>query len=656
MMGIILFTAVSSLTIGESTSEWRLANSNMIVSVSKSDGRIAAIEINRKQLLSAPVEIKLPLQIQGEQIKTGDLSVITDSPRSIKLRGSKDLPDAMLIFQYTLDTLQLEIQVEISGKLSRDTELRVDYCLPVLQGLQYIFFPNSNQPIPTRNMGKKQLVYRTDLAIPFVASYSKNPNCGITVFSPMEIKKPWLAFITDSRNLIVSYQRLRLSNQKNIKTAITIIPHGGDWRPGLEVMLNEYPDYFQPVSEHTLEGEGWYYLGDAFDTENKVEWLRQTPVAWVELHGHFPFYGLYMPDKSEWGIIFDSADYTLNDWNNGSGRKHNSYSRMQNVIDTYHRLDIQVYLYFQCFEAWYEYAQQYFATSIARDKYGDPLQGWKYTQLMNPDPNGAWGKHIEQQVTEIIKKYPDIDGIFYDRMDYWHYDFAHDDGITMVGNKPTYTLGFAQQRINNDIFQMMHAKNKGIWGNGPASIEVCKNLDGVMAERHLSNLLRLQYLAIARPIIFLAYDRDPKETEEKLKNALLCGAFPSITYGDARCKQLDQAYQPLFNLIHKRKWVLYEHPIEVPGEFMSNIFQTPDSNYTVVIIDPKKSKLSPANPTYNIPITVTVPDADRIKSISLLSADWPGKEQLNFRKKGNSLHLILPKHLTASVVYLAHEN
>jgi hypothetical protein len=658
MMNILFLVAVSNLsalTVGESTGEWRLANRSMKVSISKSEARIVAIEINGKQILSAPVDIELPLQISGEQQIVRNISMEDDSPRSIILRGTRELQDAVLNLQYTLDTLKLLVEVDILGKIPRETELRVDYCLPLLRNLQYVFFPNGDQPTPTKNIGKKQLVYRTDLAIPFCTSYNNKSDYGVTIFSPLEISKPWLAFITDNRNLIISYQRLRLSNQESIKTAITIVPHGGDWRPGLDEMLSEYPDYFQPVSEHTLEGEGWYYLADAFDTANKIEGLSNTRVAWVELHGHFPFYGLYMPEKSEWGIIFDSPDYSLSDWSKGSGRKMNSYARMKNTIDIYHRFGIQVYLYFQCFEAWYQYAQKYFERSIARDKYGDPMQGWKYTQLMNPDPSGAWGKHIEQQITEILKIYPDIDGIFYDRMDYWHYDFAHDDGITIVDNKPAYTLGFAQQKINESIFQMMHANNKGIWGNGPASIDVCKNLDGVMAERHTSNLLRLQYLAIARPIIFLAYDREPKETEDKLKNALLCGAFPSITYGNDQCQQLDQEYRPLFDLIKNRKWVLHENPIEVPKEFLSNVFQVPGGNYVAVIIDPKKSHLNPAKPTYNIPVIMRIPDAEEIKSVRLLSADWPGTQRLNFEKRDNALYLTIPKHLTTSVVYLTHE-
>jgi len=271
---------------------------------------------------------------------------------------------------------------------------------------------------------------------------------------------------------------------------------------------------------------------------------------------------------------------------------------------------------------------------------------------MNPDPQNQWGQHIIGQATEIIKKYPEIDGIFYDRMDYKDYDYAHSDGITMLNHRPAYMLGFAQERINEILFDLFHRNMKCIWGNGPTSIEVCKNLDGIMAERKLSYLFKIQYLGCARPIIFLPYDNSPYDTEEKLKNALLCGAFPSTTYGGEACKVLEKKHSPLFDLIKGKKWVLTANPLEIMPEHRGNIFRTPEGDYVIVIVSPNKSQLTPHPYEYNIPITINVPDAYNIEHGYILSGDWQGVNSLTFRKTRSRISVVLPYHLSTSVLYL----
>ncbi|UCD06636.1 MAG: hypothetical protein JSV98_05245 [candidate division WOR-3 bacterium] len=536
-----------------------------------------------------------------------------------------------------------------------ETELRIDYHLPVLENMQYVFFPNGDQPLPTKAADRRQLLYRKDIAVPCVSSYNKKTNCGITIFSPLEIDKPWLAFIVDRSNIVVSNRRLRLSSMNRVNTAITIVTHGGDWRPGLAYLLANYPDHFYPKSKHVIEGEGWYYLADAFDDDHQIQEASAAHTSWTEIHGHFPFYGLYVPEVKEWSIIFDSDNYDLIDWDKGLGRKKNNVTRMRQAIDKWHKQGIQVYLYFQCFEAWYRYALQYFQQSIAKDKYGNPLPGWKYTFLMNPDPEYEWGNHIVNQIAELLRVYQNVDGIFYDRMDYWHYDFDHEDNITFVDNRSAYTLALAQEKINGKIFDLLHQNGKGIWGNGPASIEVCKNLDGVMAERYKTNLFRLQYLTLVRPFIFLAYDREPRDTEEKLKNALLCGAFPSITMGTGFCKKLDEKYRPLFDLIRNRKWVLHEDPISIPENLLGNIYQTPGGDYVVILIDPNESQLSATNISYNVEIAVRVPNIEQINYAYLHSADWSGIRSLSIDKHNNAIYITLPQHTTASVVVLSQK-
>jgi len=651
MMSIILLAFCTllnqTLTISESASHFYLTNKNMKVHISKSLGEVSSIEIKGKQAVLNPLRIETYLADGQTQESVQRTIMESRTTTGICVRSTKEYAHFHQTTRFMIDDQGLLIEVTLKGNTSYNLEARVDYRQPLSGHIDKVFFPDGKETRPNKRTLKEFLVYRKDFAVPFAAFYSNASDVGFSIYAPFEIRKPMLKFFLDNGSVIISYQNLRLSGTQSVRTAIGIIPHGNDWRPGLKVLLERYPDYFNPAVNITNDGEGWYYLADAFDNEQKIKELQQRNVTWTELHGHFPFYGLYLPDRNEWGIIFDSGDHSFDDWIRGSGRYKNSYARMSATIEMWHKYNIQVYLYFQCFEAWYQYAQKYFETSIARDEYGNPLPAWDFTHLMNPDPAGLWGKHIEQQINELLRRYPAVDGIFYDRMDYWHDDYGHDDGSTMVDNKTAYTLAFAQQRINDVIFNTLHKANKGVWGNGPAGIELCKNLDGIMAERYPSNLFRLQYLAVTRPIIYLAYDRQPEETEAKLKNALLCGAFPSVTYGDIQCKQLDERYKPLFDLLKNRTWVLEAHAVEAPSTMLSNIFQTPHRDYVVVLVNPKKNLPAEGRVVSTIRVKVRVQDTKKIMHVYLISADWTGTRELDFRKNTEGITVEVPEPSTA---------
>jgi hypothetical protein len=325
---------------------------------------------------------------------------------------------------------------------------------------------------------------------------------------------------------------------------------------------------------------------------------------------------------------------------------------MRKFIQLWHKHGIQVYLYYQSAEAWHQYAKKYFAEDIAVDRKGIPLRAHLFTHLMNPDPNGDWGKYIIAQARKILRTFPDIDGIFYDRIDYKDYDFGHDDGITMIDDRPAYMLGFGQEKINAILFDLFHKKGKAIWGNVPTSIEVCKDIDGIMAEKNLRYLQKLQYLGLARPIIYLPYDGLPFETEEKLKNALVYGATIAVSYGGKDVQKIESKYKPIFQLLKKRTWVFNASCLTMPEGLNGNIYRTPDSNYVVAIVSPDKYQVKNHPFEYNIPMTVDIEDGEQIKYAYLLSGDWRGVNRIAVEKEGSKLRIMLPYHLTTSVIYL----
>ncbi len=652
LLVISTLVALNKNLLSETESQWHLNNGTIEVIISKTDGEIAAIIMKNQTLISSPCSVGISGGLKKDNGELTEKNIVDQSPHYAQVDIKKTYPDIVLEYTYTINSSALHWAVTAIGKSGEEQEIGIAFSIPLIKSMQYMFYAAEDAPTSLKNINAKRIFYRRNTFIPITTFYNVTEDYGLSVVAPFELFKPDLLFSIDQNKAAVTYRHLRLTDKEKTQAAIHIVPHEGDWRPGLAYLLDKYPEYFYPGVENTKHGEGWYAQGSVYDKEEKITRAASRGVKWSEFHYYFPFYGLYIPKMQNWGLIADSDEISLRDWEKGAGEKRNSYEHMHSLIELWHKYSIQVYLYFQVFEAWHQYAEEYFNEDIALRKNGNPHSSWKFTNLMNPDPLGNWGKYVVDQTKKLIKEYPEIDGIFYDRMDYWTDDFAQDDGITMIDSNPVYMLGFALQKTNDKIFDILHRNQKGIWGNGPTSIEVCKNLDGIMAEASPLTLQKIQYLGLARPLVFLPYDRNPEDTERKLKNALVCGAFPSITYGNKKCLQLDEKYSPLFDLTKNRKWILTKNPIEFPEVYKGNIFQTPDGNYVVTIISPEKSQLIPHLFEYNIPVIVNIPDADEIEAAYLLSGDWYGFNIIDFKENNKVLKINLPYHLSTSLIYL----
>ncbi|MEO0136084.1 MAG: family 16 glycoside hydrolase [candidate division WOR-3 bacterium] len=645
------FTLLFILFIGDEKT-WHLANHPLALFVSKDQGKITAFFLNEKKLNTRSLE----LLVCGKKIES---LVQNWSGKEVKtqyqvLYGENTWEDFTIRNKYLLDSSAFTWQVTITPRSAVSKRLSLSFDLPLVNSMDHLFDYEIGIPVPVSDFHKIQF-YRRDFYLPVITLYNSIENIGLSIIVDIKTPKPALSINLTQESIIINFDNLTCTTDRSLTFTLYLLVHEADFRPALKFLLEKYPEYFQPVVLRDGFDEGWFYQTSVFDDEDRIKLVKKQNVKWVEFHCYFPFYGLYVPPYGDWGLIFDSDEVSLHQWQSGGGRVRTSLRKINELIALWHRYDIQVYLYFQPFEAWHQYATKYFSGEIARDQKGQPLPAWKFCNLMNPDPNNKWGKYITEQAKQVLQHYPTIDGIFYDRMDYHHYDFSHHDGYTSINGRPAYMLAFALEKINSEIFEIFHRKGKVIWGNGPTSIEVCKNLDGIMAEGNLSNLFKLQYLCATRPLVYLPYDATPRATEKKLKYALLCGAFPALSYGDSICQLLEKRYQGLFELIKNRKWVLSSNPIVVPKDFRANIFQTPEGDYVGVVISPQKTQLLDHPYEYNIPITINTPDASQLKYLYLLSSDWPGIVRLSFKREKNKIKFSIPAHLTTSVVYLSRK-
>ena len=655
MLAIYCFLCCISVytkpAIIETPREFILSNNHMQVGVSREKGIITKITLGAKNILDGACSVHYKKQPETIHHVAPSRPGSRQDSALCSIEFTIKYDDATIVHRYEIDTLALRWDVTVRYDKKNDARKYIEYSLPIIEKSERIFHYGKGRAYAPGEVDQKILTYREDLYIPMITTYSLSQDYGLSIMTPFELPKPKVHFGINYPNCIISFDLLRPRADNSINAAVYIVPHAGDWRPALDFALERYPEYFCPVipSEYL---HGWYYLTYPDVPQNEVRRLYNQGVEWVEFTEYFPFYGLYIPPSSNWAITIHSDDLSLAQWENGAGANRNSFQKMKDFIALWHRYGIQVFLYYQTAEAWHQYAKEYFRKDIAIDGKGAPLPSYLFTHLMNPDPDGAWGQHIIDQARSILKIFPEIDGIFYDRIDYKDYDFGHDDGLTLIDGMPVYMLAFGQERINEILFDLFHRKGKAICANVPTSIEICKGLDCIMAEKNLSYLHRLQYLGLVRPIIYLPYDGIPYATERKLKDALLCGASISVTYGGRTEEHLESRYRHIFKLLKNRTWVLNAHCLNLPETMQGNIYRTPDSNYVVIVISSEKFQIRNHPFEYNIPLIVRIPDAEQIKYAYALSGDWHGINEIPMNKKGTTLKLDLPCHLATSVVYL----
>ena len=76
--------------------------------------------------------------------------------------------------------------------------------------------------------------------------------------------------------------------------------HEGCWRPGLEFIINRYKEFFYPVNDQVWQHHKAFAITNPFTLTESVDAL---PIAWSEIHNHFPYYSNYAPTEAAWDSV-----------------------------------------------------------------------------------------------------------------------------------------------------------------------------------------------------------------------------------------------------------------------------------------------------------------------------------------------------------------
>jgi hypothetical protein len=641
-----------------------LANQRLSVGVSQAGGAIDFISDCNRDALYNPAPIRVTDKLTGAVFDDRNMRMVTFKVVGSSLSIERLYGDYTISTRYTVDPTSVRVNCAVSTNLTPAREVAIDFLFPIdSQKFKKVFWPMVGAPFDIKNPGVPTLTYRYGILVPEATVYNPTTDSGISFIAPIGLPKPGFSFEWQgnypANTLAASTFNLACGGGKTARASIYIVAHEGDWRPGLGWMVKKYPEYFRAPSLGKLNGEG--PMSILYSTTSD-DWLKRYAgigVKWLEYQYCFPFYGLYAPKGDTWNIIADSDKVSLEDWEKGvGGGAPFGRDTMRHKTALAHQNGIAIYQYYQHADVWHQYADKYYSADIAKDENGDPLPAFTLCRLMNSDPSTKWGRAIRQQARDMLTDYPEVDGILWDELFYVNYDFAHDDGISMQGSRPCYQLGFACEKLVRDLVPLMHQKGKAVWGNVPSSVEVIRGLDGILIESPDSYAETMQYLAIAKPMVLLSYDRDPKATEDKLKRCVLFGAFPSLTEeqfpkGDEG-RLLEQRYKPMIDHFKGREWVLTPHALSLPPTVRGNIFKT-KSEYLVTAVSPDATQLGDSKPAAQpVRVTIKVDDAARIKRCYLLTSENNPPISIPIvRGKGRTIAVTIPGHRVASMLVFA---
>ena len=518
--------------------------------------------------------------------------------------------------------------------------------------------------------------------IPMMVFYSARTNRALSFTSPFEVPAVRIRFgnntsatsdfhwnsrkypLRERPYFEVRNEYLGMRDYKDIQTGLLIASHPADWRPALGWVYSKYRKYFDPSPEFE-RWDGAYVTGydmmkDSY-TEDELRTIYAGRSArgarWEELHGHFPWYGLMIPGNEE-------ASWTC--------RSHPSpgTTMTREKIAAHTRrtrqFGIGTFLYYNITESQYEYAREKFPDSISRDESGEPIGAFRASEypdpracwLMNADPSSSFGKHMIRQAGEMVDAYPDAAGFFWDVYGRsYMFDFAHDDGITMVNNKPAYYPEFMYQRMMREhVGPLLHRRRMCITANKPVTIASCEGLDGIMAmedappEDNPSWIAAQSFLGLNRHVMI--FEHDKANTELMFLHCLHYGMqYTDRTTSDAVA--LGGIYRPFLDRLRGKQWVFYPRALELPAFTSGNIFRLKDGSVMITIVSTWRLLRKAEGFNRDLEITCRLPDAAELRSAKISAVDLQETTTTEPRLDGHTLHITVPRHGKATVIVLS---
>jgi hypothetical protein len=627
-----------------------------------------------------------------------DLEILSAIPEggihNNALQFLKKFPDSGFDIQISmkLDDDSFRWAVRLKNREHTNRTLRIHFLLPLSVGWQ-LWAPASGTPLNLDETMPFDYAYLlnqrgggAEIHVPIISVYDRECDVGMTLTAELDRRFPGVRYFSRLRcvndnpesipYLTVAYPNLGLRDNSSVEASILIHFHEGDWRPGLGWLYSKYRQYFDPGLDRINEQVGTFLCGnirleDSWETyitekhpDNEMDFrmrrLKEIGFQFMEVHDHFPFYGLYAPEAESWQNVA-----AIERPDSGVGFTV-TYQAVRDFIDYLHRHGVYANIYFQFSQCYERYAEEQFSESIARDESGDPIPvGWPYLYVMNADMRLSWAEHCIDQVGKLLVAYPEVDGFFLDCFLHRELDFAHDDGIAMVDNRPCHNINFAYDRITEIIAEKLHSRGLVNFANKPRTIQQTKGIDCVLFEgRGKEAIARQFFLCITRPMIYMWMDGKPldgRSEEEYLKQCLLYGAFPQVScYHNvvtdeewAEIVSTYQSYLPLIERLRGRRLAFDPDPLQLPPDVQGEMFVNPNGDYVISIISEHRSIKDDQDVRRELEAKINLKEPIQEAFLMLPGDEKP--EKTHFRREGESIRIFITEYKCAALIELTRQ-
>jgi hypothetical protein len=386
----------------------------------------------------------------------------------------------------------------------------------------------------------------------------------------------------------------RLDPGQSITFTALVRVHEADWRPGVALLVQEYPEYFNPPNPrvHQIAGGGAY----------STSWETPDPAA-----------SLAMGFRCNWKASFDLAGFGMyvaptpvdvnTTWKDIRGND-NSIAKMAKYATAMKAAGFHVLNYFNITEAGFK-IQQLAPPRVAKkdeDLWRNPNDWIHYgirDAVLESEGKliGSWGDsvvvdpaepkfraHLVDQATRLVRDTPDADGVCIDRMDHLSkINGRRYDGMGLYNGQASGAwLLLSWKQVMDDLGPIFHKADKVILGNPLRTYTpvAFRHLDGIYTE-DWAEMESCSLLCVNKPLIVWSGPYDDAGMQKLLHH----GAWPTCPMaGNDHCEGPDKVkealvadYGRMFDALRGRRWALHARPIaceDVPSAKL-NLFHIP---------------------------------------------------------------------------------
>ncbi len=637
----ILAGALASLTLvaqavgvdNNKTTLQRIGNAELQATIDKTTGLPTDLAARQQHWLTAPVAMTVKRETAGDSASPTGGSALDET----SVRASLTSLGLVVSSRWSQDQDWLVWDLEFTGDRKRSGhEVILD--LPVLAPAFSIFTPSDRgvqnlaihptfKPAPYGVNAYANANGET-YVLPLVSVFDPANDRALTIALPPDRNIPHLQVEwKDARTLRITLAHRGMGGGKASSLRILFATHAADYRSALAAYANRYPAYFETPMPRSQD-EGGFYYHHIQEHPDFTEMQRQD-VRYIWSSFWFTHLGNYLPADKEW-FPWSYANW----WRLG---KKMSDGQINAFIDEMHQHRMAMFAYFNVTEYGGTGGQsggtaeaerllkERFANALIKDNGGKPVPTWEGAMAMNARRQYALWPFLEEQVRRHLDRLPDFDGFVIDRLDWGSsLDYGHDDGLTMVGDKPADNMAGAVAEAVQGVCQLTHAVKKRIFVNQFYRVEMLRDVDGschefdYLAQRYLIPLRPAAAWHFQRPYVG---QRDLAPFEAHLKQRLQIALLPQMIahrFGisqqapDEAAADLLELLAPLFKALSGKRQVLQPHCISVSGLNDVNLFIDGQNRYVVPVTSRTRFLTRGDHDTETAAVTIAMPDAGQL--------------------------------------------